>query len=255
MLHILKQEGLFEDVEYAMVDAGWQGNRQDSLGVILEEEGYRPARGYYVGLNHRGNREEKGERSAYLFDLRHDPKWRLPMPQMRSLIEAFCAANHGSALRYGNEGDSIRSLLQAWDTGPFRKWGLEIFQAVVTEYAAELAKVIYWMDEVNLDPILAARSAALVWSNPTREEAECLGSFPFIEDQTGTGAKPLARSLPWQHFARIAKSKYSKSYRVIWMEGCLRLTPEPRSSLLRLASYVKDPGNLALNWKMRNQSL
>jgi hypothetical protein len=46
--------------------------------------------------------------------------------------------------------------------------------------------------------------------------------------------------LPWRHFARIVKSHYAKSYRVIWMQGSLRLTPQPRSSLLRLAHYVKN---------------
>ena len=251
----LKQEGFFSGIECAIVDVGWKGNLQDSLGIILEQEGLRPVRGFYVGLVHRGkNREEKGERRAYLFDLRHDPKWRLPIPQPQSCIEAFCAANHGSALRYRAEGGSISSVLQAWDTEPFRRWGLEVFQTVVTAYAAELAKVLLWMDNLNINPLLAARSLALTWSKPTLEEAQCLGSFPFIEDQVGIGAKPLARSLPWQHFARIIKSQYAKSYRVIWMEGCLRLTPEPRSSMLRLANYVKYVGSCALTWKMQSQS-
>jgi len=77
----LKQEGLFSDTESAIVDVGWNGKLQDSLGVILEEEGHRPMNGFYVGLNHRDTRHEKGERWTYLFDLRHDPKWRLPIPQ------------------------------------------------------------------------------------------------------------------------------------------------------------------------------
>jgi predicted HAD superfamily hydrolase len=250
----LKQEGLFSGIECAIVDVGWRGHLQDSLGVILEREGHRPVSGFYVGLNGRGNREEKGERKAYLFDLRHDPKWRLPIPEPQSCIEAFCAANHGSTLRYRAEGGSIAPVLQAWDTGPSTKWGLEVFHTVVTEYAAKLARALFWMDNLNIDPLLAARSLALTWSNPTLEEAESLGSFPFVDDLIGIGAQPLARSLPWQHFARISKSKYSKSYRVIWMEGCLRLTPEPRSSLLRLANYVKSAGRWASTWKMQSQS-
>jgi predicted HAD superfamily hydrolase len=248
----LKQEGLFSGTEYAIVDVGWHGNLQDSLNVILEQEGYRAVSGFYIGLNYRGNREEKGERKAYLFDLRHDPKWRLPIPQPQSCLEAFCTANHGSTLRYRVEGVSIAPVLQTWDAGPLRAWGLEVFQTVVTAYATELSKVLSWMENLNIDPLLAARSLALTWSNPTLEEAGCLGSFPFVEDQVGTGAKPLARPLPWQHFTRVIRPKYSKSYRVIWMEGCLRLTPEPRSSLLRLANYVKDAGRWALNWKMQN---
>jgi hypothetical protein len=49
---------------------------------------------------------------------------------------------------------------------------------------------------------------------------------------------------------RIVKSKYSKSYRVIWVEGSLRLTPEPRSSLLRFANIIKSAGNWAQSWNM-----
>jgi predicted HAD superfamily hydrolase len=243
----LKQEGLFSDTESAIVDVGWNGKLQDSLGVILEEEGHRPMNGFYVGLNHRDTRHEKGERRTYLFDLRHDPKWRLPIPQPQSCIEAFCAANHGSTLRYCLEEDSIAPVLQPWHTEPFEGWGLEVLQTVTIDYAAELGRALSWIGDVNIDPLLAARSLALTWRNPTLEEAECLGGFPFIDDQVGTGARPLAHPLPWQHFTRIVKPKYSKSYRVIWIEGCLRLTPEPRSLLLRFANQIKNARNRALS--------
>jgi predicted HAD superfamily hydrolase len=251
----LKQEGLFSGIDHAIVDAGWNGNLQDSLGIILEEEGYPPVSGYYVGLNYRGKRREIGTRKAYLFDLRYDPKWRLPIPQPQSCIETFCAANHGSTIGYRAETGTISPVLQGWENGPLRTWGLEVLQTVVTEYAAELAEFLFLLDNFDIPPLLAARSLASTWSNPTLEEAVCLGSFPFVEDQIGTGAKPLARPLPWRHFARIIQSKYSKSYRVIWMEGCLRLTPEPRSSLLRLANYAKNAVRSALIWKMQGESL
>jgi hypothetical protein len=137
--------------------------------------------------------------------------------------------------------------LQEWQTEPLETWGLEELQTVAAAYAAELARVLSWFNKITIDPLLAARSLAFTWSNPTLEEAECLGSFPFIEDQAGIGAKPLARPLPWRHFARIGKSRYFKSYRVIWLEGSLRLTPEPRSSLLRFANAVKNAGGMALS--------
>jgi predicted HAD superfamily hydrolase len=244
----LRQEGLFSDVAYAIVDVGWKGNLQDSLGTILEEEGRRrPVSGFYVGLNYRGPLREKGERKTYLFDLRDDPRWRLPIPQLQSCIETFCSANHGSTIGYRVQGGSIVPVLQRWQTQPLETWGLEELQTVATAYAAELARVLSWFNKITIDPLLAARSLAFTWSNPTLEEAECLGSFPFIEDQAGIGARPLARPLPWQHFARIGKSRYFKAYRVIWLEGCLRLTPEPRSSLLRFANAVKNAGGMALS--------
>jgi len=248
----LQEEGFFSDVASAIVDVGWKGNLQDSLAVILEEEGKRdPVGGFYVGLNHRGSRPEKGERRTYLFDLRRDPKWRLKIPQPQSCIETFCSANHGSTLGYRAEGDSIVPVLQQWRTEPLETWGLEVLHRVAAAYAAELARVLVWLGKIDIDPMLAVYSLALTWSNPAFEEAECLGSFPFVEDQSGIGAKPLARPLPWRHFARVVKSKYSRSYRVIWVEGCLRLTPEPRSSLLRVANLVKSAGSWALSWNMR----
>jgi FMN phosphatase YigB (HAD superfamily) len=246
----LRQEGLFSDVAYAIVDVGWKGNLQDSLGTILEEEGKRrPVSGFYVGLNYRGRGDlrEKGERKTYLFDLRDDPQWRLHIPQLQSCIETFCSANHGSTIGYRVQGGSVVPALQEWQTEPLETWGLEELQTVATAYAAELARVLSWFNKISVYPLLAARSLAFTWSNPTLEEAECLGSFPFIEDQAGIGAKPLARPLPWRHFARIGKSRYFKSYRVIWLEGSLRLTPEPRSSLLRFANAVKNAGGMALS--------
>jgi predicted HAD superfamily hydrolase len=69
----LEQEGLFSGIEFAIVDVGWQGKLQDSIGTILEQEGHRPPSGFYVGLNHRGFQPEKRERRTYLFDLRRTP--------------------------------------------------------------------------------------------------------------------------------------------------------------------------------------
>jgi predicted HAD superfamily hydrolase len=248
----LRQEGLFSEVESAIVDVGWKGKLQDSLGAILEEEGKRsPLPGFYVGLNHRGIRQEKGERRTFLFDLRTNPRWRLKIAQPQSCIEAFCSANHGSVVGYCAEGDAIAPLLQSWKIEPFESWGLEVLHSIATSYAKELAKALSWLREVKIDPMLAVYSLALTWSRPTLEEAECLGSFPFIEHQSGVGAKPLARPLPWRHFVRIMKTKYSKSYRVIWVEGCLRLTPEPRGSLLRAANLLKSAGIWALSWNTR----
>jgi FMN phosphatase YigB (HAD superfamily) len=251
----LKQEGLLSGIDCAIVDVGWQGNLQDSLGAILEQEGCQPVNGLYGGLTYRGNRQEKGKRQAYLFDMRDDPRWRLPISQPQSCIEAFCAADHGSTLRYRAEGDTIVPVFQDWSREPFRTWGLKIFQTVATEYAAEIARVLLWKNDLNIDPLIAATPLALTWSKPTLEEAECLGSFPFVDEQVGTAAQPLARPLPWEHFTRIAKSQYFKSYRVIWMEGCLRLTPEPRSSLLRLAKHIKNARGRALAWMNRASKL
>jgi FMN phosphatase YigB (HAD superfamily) len=247
----LEQEGLLSGIECAIVDVGWQGRLQDSLDIILEQEGHRPPSGFYVWLNYSGTRAEKWKRRTYLFDLRHDPKWRLPISQPQSYVEAFCAANHGSTLGYREKGGSIVPVLQPWHSEQFEAWGLEVLQTVATEYAAELAKVLFWMGNVEINPLLAARSLALMWRNPTLEEAESLGSFPFVDDQIGTGAKPLAHPLPWRHFARILKSKYAKVYRVIWIEGCLRLTPEPRRSLLRFANLIKTAGYWVLPLRSR----
>lgn len=47
----LTQEGLLEDIPYALVDSGWIGTMQESLGHLLQSAGYsRPLEGYYFGL-------------------------------------------------------------------------------------------------------------------------------------------------------------------------------------------------------------
>ena len=50
-LGYLRQEGLGEDVPWAVVDSGWMGSTQDTLGEALTLLG-RPGspRGYYAGL-------------------------------------------------------------------------------------------------------------------------------------------------------------------------------------------------------------
>nr|MDE6606890.1 hypothetical protein [Lachnospiraceae bacterium] len=65
----LRQEGLFEETDYALVDSGWVGTLQLSLQRVLEHEKAENVRqrGYYFGLYARPEGTDAGQYRAFYF--------------------------------------------------------------------------------------------------------------------------------------------------------------------------------------------
>ena len=107
-LGYLRQEGLGEDVPWALVDSGWMGSTQDTLGEALTLLG-RPGspRGYYAGL-YRAPR--RGRWEGFFFQ----PGERLAIQAgfEPSLWEAAFAAPHGTVLGYGPRDGGFVPLLR-----------------------------------------------------------------------------------------------------------------------------------------------
>lgn len=64
-----KQEGLFQEISYALVDSGWTGTLQFSLQKVLEHEAAKQMQlqGYYFGLYERPKGTKKEQYKAFFF--------------------------------------------------------------------------------------------------------------------------------------------------------------------------------------------
>lgn len=199
VLDYLEQEGLFDGTPHAVVDVGWRGTQHDVLIELQREQQVTPAYGFFFGLD-LSDSPWGALRSAYYFDARrlgveearqaqeatgvyHPP--RLPEAKaevaprdLYPLFEIFCAGREGSLQRYRREGERVVPVTDSMRPREVQAWNLDLVFAVVGAF----------VDNLELDRACDAdvdvRSALgdvvdLLWTSPTRHEAEAWGSFPW----------------------------------------------------------------------------
>lgn len=187
-LGYLRQEGLGEDVPWAVVDSGWMGSTQDTLGEALTLLG-RPGspRGYYAGL-YRAPR--RGQWEGFFFQ----PGERLAIQAgfEPSLWEAAFAAPHGTVLGYGPRDGGFVPLLGEARSSPAAARLEEAF----TQWGEHLARQPRPRDLVSH----ARRDLPGLWeelrplmARPTGEQAALLGRLPFSQ---GPRERPGERLAP-----------------------------------------------------------
>ena len=95
----LRQEGLFEDVRWAVADSGWTGSLQETLETLLRAEGYqREFCGFYFGLYQLPRDAKESGYHAYYFDVRG--KIRRKARFSNSLFECVFSAPQGMTEGY-----------------------------------------------------------------------------------------------------------------------------------------------------------
>lgn len=96
----LRQEGLFEDIKYALVDSGWVGTLQKSIAHLVE----RPdLEGFYFGIYETPKDIDADRYHAFYFG----QKWGLhrKVGFSNCLFEAIFTSPEGMTLRYRKQGD------------------------------------------------------------------------------------------------------------------------------------------------------
>lgn len=95
----LRQEGLFDDIRWAVADSGWTGSLQQTLKVLLEKEGFhREINGFYFGLYQLPKGVQENLYHAYYFPVRG--KIRRKAYFSNSLFECVFGAPRGMTEGY-----------------------------------------------------------------------------------------------------------------------------------------------------------
>jgi FMN phosphatase YigB (HAD superfamily) len=237
LLQYLRQEGLLVDLDWAMVDLGWRGRIQNSLGTILAEESAGPPRGFYFGLTSGQEDPRGGCREAYFFDRRHGTGFNSLDPTFANLMELFCAADHGMVVGYEEQGERVGPLLQSEVNRAAVHWGLPLFQETVCQFADHL---LLSSDLINPGADVRAPIADVLegfWRTPSRAEAEAYAGFPAEDDQSGAFWKPFAQSYTWRDVARAyCYARVHRHHSISWTAGSLAMTPRPIRLAMRLAA-------------------
>ncbi|HEX3756276.1 MAG TPA: hypothetical protein VHV26_14490, partial [Rhizomicrobium sp.] len=184
-LEYLTQEGLLEDVPFAIVDIGWYGNLQKSLARLLSLS-IRPAgtklTGFYFGLHQMYKFNDEQTLVGYMNQdqplLSHFKK------QSPIIFELFTAADHGSVLGYQEKNGQIEPVLAAQQNQRALDWGLATLQAAIRQFTT------CWLGNMpaadrSLDDYrrVSYQLFRAFYDQPSIEEAKSWGSFPFSEEQ------------------------------------------------------------------------
>jgi len=229
LLGYLRQEGWGNGEEFALVDVGWRGSMAGALSKVLANESIpQPALYLFFGLAddaHRVAGELARDRmDAWFFDDACKHGYLPYLPSTTSLIEMFCAADHGAVVGYRRDGDRIGPVLRTPES-PMKAWGLprihEITDAYVTAFTRSLQTELCdaYMD-VRRGLLEVLR---LFWLEPSSAEAKYWGNFPVEVNLNNSHVRALAAPMTVREVARSLRT------------GRLELRPQhswPRATVL-----------------------
>lgn len=235
----LRREGVGDAKRWALVDLGWKGTIQGAIGRILALEGKGgpfEVRGYYLGTL-APSEDASAAMEHFLFD-----GSRCPSPPI-DLTEILASANHGMVSGYDSEG---RPLFRDYDTASFEAAGILGLEAAAAAYLDAFAwRRLDRAAAVSSDEVFGRfdRAMRLLYDNPSREEAEALGDWPFSSEQSEAVMAPFAPPVSVRRFLRYvigegpsrAVADHKRILRSDWPEGSLARSGPAARALYRAA--------------------
>ena len=216
----LRQEGLMDSIDWALVDMGWSGRMQRSLGSLLGGLGLaRPFSGFYFALNGSPPSGAGDRMHSYL-----DPdEFARSGLRYIPVLETITAADHASVCGYRQEVDgrfvpifhsrSLEARNIPW---------VRLQQGGTVAFAEEFSRLVSAGEaaEGGFRPV-AALLMAQFFGAPTREEARAYRLFRAGEDQAGGRLHRLAVPIAPGHYWAALLRGGRPLYRLRWPEACI----------------------------------
>lgn len=188
VMRYLEQEGLLEDVPWALVDSGWIGTLQQTMERLLRSR--RPdmrLEGYYFGLY---EVPAGARRDAYrCFYFSPASGLRRKVLFSNCLFETLCSAPEGMTLRYAPAADGrMAPVLQ----------GEGLNRARMERYCAMIDRLAELYGAGRGAPEVSVRCAELLgtlMARPGAWEAESFGELRFCDDVLENTVQQIAEPL------------------------------------------------------------
>lgn len=234
-----EEQGLFDDVPFALCDTGWLGSIQSALTDICKDKVKNNIRGFYFGL-FRGL--DGDSFIPYLFSGEDAHK---TVPRFcNNLFECFCAAPHGMTIGYQNTDNGYQPILKEQSDA---MKVLAEKQAEIIATFAENADITFTENDDTLRSITRKLLISLMYK-PDKNEAEAIGSFPFCDDATELYVTPLAEKCDKKSLKRLLfpvrtlnKIKGRNIYPdkgVYWLYGTISLSDVRPKAFYRLSVRI-----------------
>lgn len=225
-LSYFEQEGLLENIPFAIVDTGWGASSQFALSNILDKAGVRPGRinGFYLGLSEGKQVFRNDKLFSLLFDWTLEPKDNRLSNYL--FYEILTAADHGRTIGYKHENGRFSPVLDVPlnDTGI--EWGIMVQQKSVVKYAHEFAAHFErdMLDNQAASQILRT-ILCLFMENPTKREANVYGEYIIGGEITERDFQKFAPRIDPKEFWAVALGR--KKFRGFWPTGTLKRSNMP----------------------------
>ncbi len=205
----LRQEGLFEDVPYAIVDSGWLGSMQQSLQTLLRlQKREAELKGYYWGLYSIPAGMKRENYRCFFFDPEHHLREKVFFNNC--VYEAVFSAPHGTTTGYRIQNGRFIPLL---GTCPQRQIDfLHRIGEIFTQYlrlSTKHRETSFFHADFSRDKKVIGELLSLFLCYPSRAEAEAFGGLPFSDDVLEGEEQPLAAPLNEQEL-RMAGHPHAK---------------------------------------------
>ena len=202
----LKQCGLFEESQVAIVDSGWAGSIQRSLRQLMEFTGYTGTiTGFYFGIYRAPRIPIDGEHRSWYFDSGSSPLRKAQFSN--NLFECLLAAPHGMTIGYEQTPEGYVPRMGKGEQT--KEWALAAEQSdAIDAFAREYCRKISYNDFSAKTHLRQTEKLIHRYMMcPTESEAAYYGQFLFCDDITEAYQSPLA--------AREQKNQL-KEYLLVW---------------------------------------
>ncbi len=183
-----RQEGLFDDVKYALVDSGWSGSMQRSIRQLLDSAGCRKNLiGFYFGMFTNPMSKSDGEYRTFYFNSASSVWDKIKFSN--NLFECMLSAGHAMTIGYVEKGNKVEPVFGK-EPSVEQKALISAHQQGILSYVytAEVGEKYDKSREIKAVRRMVRRVAAY----PSAHEAEVYGWLMFSDDVSEQNAQPLA---------------------------------------------------------------
>jgi predicted HAD superfamily hydrolase len=189
-------QGLASRRNVALVDIGWNGRLQRSLGALLEKSGHRPEQflGLYLCLSKRLSNAPGDDLRGFIADPER-PERVASFDQYRHVFEAAMSADHPTTVGFEFSDGAVRPLFgEPYSPGTEQKIALQhatfdVFLDNLIALGRAAGRSILPSAELVTENLMQ------FLSRPTLNDGLAFEGFSFVDGQTGTEAKPICRIL------------------------------------------------------------
>ena len=190
----LKQEGLLDNVPFAIVDSGWTGSMQKSLQSLLRSMGAKSiVEGYYFGMYDYPTDVKTETYHCYYFEPKSDIRRKVYFSN--NLFECIFSSPEAMVTGYKSENNVYLPTFEHLDNP--NKERIEHSTKVLKRYAEEIIKKYPQDIKEDKNKFLKTAEKLLFYfmGKPTIEEATEYGSYIFCDDVIGEENQVVATRL------------------------------------------------------------
>ena len=220
----LRQEGLFEDVSYALVDSGWVGTLQRTIARLVEKP---TLEGYYFGLYEIPQGMSKIQYHGYYFTPKSNIRRKVHFSNC--LFEAIFTATEGMTIRYEKRDEHFVPV-KDFASGP-NALAVTLNCVCLEKYMEAYIRLAQQQPFSFKSTRFVQKLLCKAMGNPTEWEVEVFGDLLFSDDVLEGNLKKVAAELSTEeiHMQRFVSKalimlglKKGVLHESAWIEGSIR---------------------------------